>query len=136
MKVTSAVILGSMLVMSGSAVYAQGGAQASFRLAAAPLCKRISPARRIEQQFRFDFGAGWAEVGITCQWYGDECRAFAALDAKKTSPAIRSPQKRREATKSEDKVVIPRGTKLSRTRYRMQAAQQRRKRIGTGHRVR
>ena len=94
MKATSAVILAGMLVVSGSTLYAQGGAKASSNTSASTSAR-----------------AGQSSAALSS---GTAMNATLSqpVDAKKNKPGDQVTAKTTEATKSEGKVVIPKGSKL------------------------
>src|SRR6266481_4202452 len=94
MKATSAVILAGMLVVSGSTLYAQGGAKASSNTSASTSAKAGQSSSALS--------SGTAMNAALSQ----------PVDAKKNKPGDQVTAKTTEATKSEGKVVIPRGSKL------------------------
>ena len=113
MKATSVVILGSMLVMSGSAVYAQGGAQASSRAAdgTSVQADKSGAAASSSTSTTSSANAGQSSASLSS---GTAMKASLSqpVDARKNKPGDQVTAKTTEATKSEGKVVIPRGTKL------------------------
>src|SRR6266481_7890576 len=94
MKATSVVILAGMLVVSGSTLYAQGGAKASSNTSSATSAK-----------------AGHSSASLSD---GTAMNATLSqpVDAKKNKPGDEVTAKTTEATKSEGRVVIPKGSKL------------------------
>src|SRR5712672_3888654 len=112
MKVTPAVILGSMLVMSVSAVYAQGGAQASSSSSSTSVQADKSGASASSN----NSGSASAKAGQNSASVAGGTAMNAALsqpvDAKKNKPGDQVTAKTTEATKSDGKMVIPKGSKL------------------------
>src|SRR5712671_4482949 len=113
MKVTSAVILGSMLVVSASAVYAQGGAQAS---SSASRSTSVQADKSGGSASSNNSGSTSAQAGRKSASLASGAAMNATLsqpvDAKKNKPGDQVTAKTTEATKSEGKVVIPKGSKL------------------------
>src|SRR6267142_2715956 len=113
MKITSAVIVGSMLVVSGSAVYAQGGAQASSSASSSTSVQADKSGASASSN---NSGSTSAHAGQRSASLASGTAMNAALsqpvDAKKNKPGDQVTAKTTEATKSDGKVVIPRGTKL------------------------
>src|SRR5712675_203114 len=113
MKVTSAVIVGSMLVMSGSVVYAQGGAQASSSASSSTSVQADKSGASASSN---NSGSTSAHAGQRSASLASGTAMNAALsqpvDAKKNKPGDQVTAKTTEATKSEGKVVIPKGSKL------------------------
>jgi len=131
MKITSAVIVGSMLVVSGSAVYAQGGAQASSSASSSTSAQASASSN--------NSGSSSAKAGHSSASLSSGTAMNAALsqpvDAKKNKPGDQVTAKTTGATKSEGKVVIRRAASLLGTLLNASSAA-RKKRIGAGHRVR
>src|SRR6266436_5270721 len=113
MKVTSAVILGSMLVVSSSGVYAQRGAQATSSASGSASAQADKSGASASSN---NSGSTSAQTGQRSASVASGTAMNAALsqpvDAKKNKPGDQVTAKTTEATKSEGKVVIPRGTKL------------------------
>src|SRR5882762_858014 len=113
MKATSVVILGAMLAMSGSTVYAQGGAQASSSAAGSTSVQADKSAATASSNTSSSTSAkaGQSSAALSS---GTAMNASLSqpVDAKKNKPGDQVTAKTTEATKSEGKVVIPRGTKL------------------------
>src|SRR6267143_4706592 len=113
MKVTSAVIVGSMLVVSGSAVYAQGGAQATSSASSSTSVQADKSGASASSN---NSGSASAQAGQRSASLASGAAMNAVLsqpvDAKKNKPGDQVTAKTTEATKSEGKVVIPRGTTL------------------------
>jgi hypothetical protein len=113
MKATSVVILGAMLVMSGSPVYAQGGVQASSSAAgsASVQADKSGATASSNTSSSTSANAGRSSASLSS---GTAMNASLSqpVDARKNKPGDQVTAKTTEATKSEGKVVIPRGTKL------------------------
>src|SRR5882762_4622084 len=113
MKVTSAVIVGSMLVVSGSAVCAQGGAQASSSASSSTSVQADKSGASASSN---NSGSTSAQAGQRSASLASGAAMNAVLsqpvDAKKNKPGDQVTAKTTEATKSEGKVVIPKGSKL------------------------
>jgi hypothetical protein len=113
MKATSVVILGAMIVVSGSTVYAQGGAQASSSAAGSTSVQadKSGAAASSNTSSSSSANAGRSSAALSS---GTAMNAALSqpVDAKKNKPGDQVTAKTTEATKSEGKVVIPRGTKL------------------------
>src|SRR6266481_2504017 len=94
MKATSVVILAGMLVVSGSTLYAQGGAKASSNTSASTSAR-----------------AGQSSAALSS---GTAMNATLSqpVDAKKNKPGDQVTAKATQATKSEGQVVIPKGSRL------------------------
>jgi hypothetical protein len=113
MKAASVVILGAMLAMSGSTVYAQGGAQASSSVAGSTSVQadksRATASSNTSSSTSAKAGQSSASLsGGTAM----NASLSQPVDAKKNKPGDQVTAKTTEATKSDSKVVIPRGTKL------------------------
>jgi hypothetical protein len=137
MKVTSVVVLASMWVVTASAVYAQTGAQASSTASGSTSVQadKSGAAASSNSSTATSAKAGHSSASLSG---GTAMNATLSqpVDAKKNKPGDPVTAKTTEATKSEGKVVIAKGSKLiGRACDRMQAAQQGRKRIRAGHRV-
>lgn len=113
MKVTFAVILGSMLVVSGSGVYAQGGAQASSSASSSASAQADKSGASASSN---NSGSTSAKAGQNSASLAGGTAMNAALsqpvDAKKNKPGDQVTAKTTDATKSDGKMVIPKGTKL------------------------
>jgi hypothetical protein len=113
MKATSVVVLGSMLVMSGSAVHAQGGAQASSSAAGSTSVQADKSGATASGNTSSSTSA---KAGQSSESLSSGTAMNASLsqpvDARKNKPGDQVTAKTTEATKSEGNVVIPRGTKL------------------------
>jgi hypothetical protein len=113
MKATSVVILGAMLAMSGSTVYAQGGAQASSSAAGSTSVQADKSGATASSNTSTSTSAkaGQSSAALSS---GTAMNASLSqpVDAKKNKPGDQVTAKTTEATKSEGKVVIPKGTKL------------------------
>ena len=113
MKATFVVILGGMLVVSGSTVYAQGGAQASSS----------ASSNTSVQADKSGASASGNNSGTTSAKAGQSSASLASgtamnatlsqpVDARKNKPGDPVTAKTTEPTKSDGKVVIPKGSKL------------------------
>jgi hypothetical protein len=113
MKARSVVILGSMLALSCSAVYAQGGAQAS---SSASGSRSVQADKSAASASSNNAASTSAQAGHHSASLSDGTAMNAALsqpiDAKKNKPGDPVIAKTTEATKSDGKVVIPKGSKL------------------------
>lgn len=113
MKATSAVVLASMLVVTGSAVYAQGGAQASSSASGSTSVQADKSGATASSNTSTSTSA---KAGHSSASLSDGTAMNAALsqpvDARKNKPGDQVTAKTTEATKSEGKVVIPKGSKL------------------------
>jgi hypothetical protein len=113
MKATSVVILGSMLVFSGSVVYAQGGAQASSSASggASVQADKSGASASSNNSASTSATAGQSSASLSS---GTAVNATLSqpVDAKKNKPGDQVTAKTTEAAKSEGKVVIPKGSKL------------------------
>jgi len=113
MKVTSVVVLASMFVVTGSAVYAQGGAQASSSASGSTSVQADKSGATASSN---SSASTSARAGHSSASLSDGTAMNAALsqpvDAKKNKPGDQITAKTTEATKSEGKVVIPKGSKL------------------------
>src|SRR5258708_17853587 len=113
MKVTSAVILGSILVMSGSVAYAQGGVQATSSASSSTSAQADKSGASASSN---NSGSTSAKAGQNSASVAGGTAMNAALsqpvDAKKNKPGDQVTAKTTEATKSDGKMVIPKGSKL------------------------
>src|ERR1700736_2487510 len=113
MKATSVVVLASMLVVTGSAVYAQAGAQASSSASGSTSVQADKSGATASSNTSTSTSA---KTGRGSASLSDGTAVNATLsqpvDAKKNKPGDQVTAKTTEATKSEGKVIIPRGTKL------------------------
>ncbi len=113
MKATSVVVLASMLVVRGSAVYAQGGAQASSSASGSTSVQADKSGAAASSNTSTSTSA---KAGHSSASLSDGTAMNATLsqpvDAKKNKPGDQVTAKTTEATKSEGKVVIPKGSKL------------------------
>src|SRR5712692_10168605 len=113
MKLTSVVILAGMLAMSGSALYAQGGAQTSSSASSSTSVQadKSGAAASSNTSTATSANAGQSSAALSG---GTTVNATLSqpVDAKKNKPGDQVTAKTTEATKSEGKVVIPRGSKL------------------------
>jgi hypothetical protein len=112
MKATSVVVLASMLVVTGSAVYGQGGAQASSSASGSTSVQADKSGATASSNTSTSSSA---KAGRGSASLSDGTAMNATLsqpvDAKKNKPGDQVTAKTTEATKSEGK-VIPRGSKL------------------------
>src|SRR5260370_15152212 len=113
MKSTSVVILVGILAMSDSALYAQGGAQASSSASSSTSVQadKSGAAASSNTSTATSAKAGQSSAALSG---GTTVNATLSqpVDAKKNKPGDQVAAKTTEATKSEGKVVIPRGSKL------------------------
>src|ERR1700674_1599295 len=113
MKATSVVVLASMLVVPGSAVSAQGGAQASSSASGSTSVQADKSSATASSNTSTSTSA---KAGHSSASLSDGTAMTATLsqpvDARKNKPGDQVTAKTTEATKSEGKVVFPRGTKL------------------------
>ena len=113
MKGTSAVILAGVLVMSGSAMGAQGGAQANSSASSSTSAQADKSGAAASSNTS---AATSAKAGGNSAALASGTTMNAALsqpvDAKKNKPGDPVTAKTMEATKSDGKVVIPKGSKL------------------------
>jgi hypothetical protein len=113
MKATSVVALASMLVLTGSAGYAQGGAQASSSTSASTSVQanKSGATASSNNSTSTSANAGHSSASLS---EGTAMNAMLSqpVDVKKNKPGDQITAKTTEATKSEGKVVIPKGAKL------------------------
>src|SRR5713226_3922707 len=113
MKATSVVVLASMLVVTASAVHAQGGAQASASASSSTSVQADKSGAAASSNTSTSTSA---KSGHSSASLSNGTAMNAALsqpvDAKKNKPGDQVTARTTEATKSGGKVVIPRGTKL------------------------
>src|SRR5216683_5048445 len=113
MKAASVVILVGMLAMSGSALWAQGGAQASSSASSSTSVQadKSGAAASSNTSTATSAKAGQSSAALSG---GTTVNATLSqpVDARKNKPGDQVAAKTTEATKSEGKVVIPRGSKL------------------------
>src|SRR5260370_26379525 len=113
MKLTSVVILAGMLAMSGSALWAQGGAQtsSSASISTSVQADKSGAAASSNTSTATSANAGQSSAALSG---GTTVNATLSqpVDAKKNKPGDQVTAKTTEATKSAGKVVIPRGSKL------------------------
>ena len=113
MKARSVVILGVMLAVSSSAVCAQSGAQAS---SSASGSTSVQADRSGASASSNDSTSTSAKAGHNSASLGSGTAMSAALsqsvDTKKNKPGDPVTAKTTQATKSDGKVVIPKGSKL------------------------
>jgi len=113
MKLTSVVILAGMLAMSGSALYAQGGAQtsSSASISTPVQADKSGAAASSNTSTATSAKAGHSSAALSG---GTAMNATLSqpVDARKNKPGDQVTAKTTEATRSDGKVVIPRGSKL------------------------
>jgi len=113
MKATSVVVLASMLVVTGSAVYAQAGAQASSSASGSTSVQGDKSGATASSNTSTSTSA---KTGRGSASLSDGTAVNATLsqpvDAKKNKPGDQVTAKTTEGTKSEGKTVIPKGSKL------------------------
>src|SRR5216684_2827609 len=113
MKATSVVILAGMLVVSGSTLYAQGGAQASSSASGSTSVQANKSGAKASSNTSASTSARAGQSSAALS-RGTAMNATLSqpVDAKKNKPGDQVTAKTSEATKSEGKVVIPKGAKL------------------------
>jgi hypothetical protein len=113
MKATSAFILAGALAMSGSALYAQGGAQASSSASSSTSVQadKSGAAASNNTSTSTSVKSGHDSASLS---NGTAMNAALSqpVDARKNKPGDQVTARTTEATKSEGKVVIPKGSKL------------------------
>jgi hypothetical protein len=113
MKATSVFILAGALAMPGSAVYAQGGAQASSSASGSTSVQADKSGATASSNTST---LASAKAGQSSASLANDTAMNATLsqpvDARKNKPGDQVTAKTTEATKSEGKVVIPKGSKL------------------------
>jgi hypothetical protein len=113
MKATSVIVLASALALSGPALYAQGGAQASSSASSSASLQadKSGAAASGNTATASSAKAGHNSASLSS---GTAMNATLSqpVDAKKNKPGDPVTAKTTEATKSDGKVVIPRGSKL------------------------
>ncbi len=113
MKAASVVILVGMLAMSGSALWAQGGAQASSSASSSTSVQadKSGAAASSNTSTATSAKAGHSSAALSG---GTAMNATLSqpVDARKNKPGDQVTAKTTEATRSDGKVVIPRGSKL------------------------
>ncbi len=113
MKAASVVILVGMLAMSGSALWAQGGAQASSSASSSTSVQadKSGAAASSNTSTATSAKAGPSSAALSS---GTAVNATLSqpVDARKNKPGDQVTAKTTEATRSDGKVVIPRGSKL------------------------
>jgi hypothetical protein len=113
MKATSVFILAGALAMSSSALYAQGGAQASSSASGSTSVQadRSGAAASNNTSTSTSAKSGQSSAALS---NGTAMNATLSqpVDAKKNKPGDQVSARTTEATKSEGKVVIPKGSKL------------------------
>ena len=113
MKATSMVVLASMLVVTGPAVYAQGGAQASSSASgsAAVQADKSGASASSSTSTSASAKAGHSSASLS-EGTAMNAALSQPVDARKNKPGDQVTAKTTEAAKSEGKVVIPKGSKL------------------------
>jgi len=113
MKAASVVILVGMLAMSGSALWAQGGAQASSSASSSTSVQADKSGAAASNSTSTSTSAK-STHGSASLSSGTAMNAALSqpVDAKKNKPGDQVTARTTEATKSEGKVVIPKGSKL------------------------
>lgn len=113
MKATSAIILGGMLALSGFAAHAQGGAQAGASASSSTSVQadKSGASASSNNSSSTSANAGHSSASLAG---GTAMNATLSqpIDVKKNKPGDQVTAKTTEATKSEGKVVIPKGAKL------------------------
>jgi hypothetical protein len=113
MKATSVFILAGALAMSSSALYAQGGAQASSSASGSTSVQadKSGAAASSNTSTSTSAKSGQSSAALS---NGTAMNATLSqpVDAKKNKPGDQVTARTTEATKSEGKVVIPKGSKL------------------------
>ncbi len=113
MKVTSVVVLASMLVVTGSAVHAQGGAQASSSASGSTSVQADKSGATASSNTSTSTSA---KAGHSSASLADGAAMNATLsqpvDTRKNKPGDQVTARTTQATKSEGKVVVPKGSKL------------------------
>ena len=113
MKATSVVILGTMLALSGFTAYAQGGAQANSSASSSTSVQadKSGASASSNNSSSTSANAGHNSASLAS---GTAMNATLSqpIDVKKNKPGDQVTAKTTEATKSEGKVVIPKGSKL------------------------
>src|SRR6266852_2647189 len=113
MKATSVVVLASMLVVTGSVVYAQGGAQASSSASGSTSVQADKSGATASSNTSTSTSA---KAGHSSASLADGAAMNATLsqpvDTKKNKPGDEVTARTMQATKSEGKVVVPKGSKL------------------------
>src|SRR5712664_2402143 len=113
MKATSVVILAGMLVVPGSTLYAQGGAQASSSASGSTSVQADKSGAKASSNTSTSTSAKSGQSSAALS-NGTAMNATLSqpVDAKKNKPGDQVTARTTEATKSEGKVVIPKGSKL------------------------
>jgi hypothetical protein len=111
MKATSVFILAGALAMSSSALYAQGGAQASSSASGSTSVQADKSGAAASSNTSTSAKSGQSSAALS---NGTAMNATLSqpVDAKKNKPGDQVTARTTEATKSEGKVVIPKGSKL------------------------
>jgi hypothetical protein len=113
MKATSVFILAGALAMSSSALYAQGGAQAGSSASGSTSVQadKSGAAASSNTSTSTSAKSGQSQASLS---NGTAMNATLSqpVDAKKNKPGDQVTARTTEATKSEGKVVIPKGSKL------------------------
>jgi hypothetical protein len=113
MKATSVFILAGALAMSSSALYAQGGAQASSSASGSTSVQADKSGAAASSNTSTSTSAKSGQSSASLA-NGTAMNATLSqpVDAKKNKPGDQVTARTTEATKSEGKVVIPKGSKL------------------------
>ena len=113
MKATSVFILAGALAMSSSALYAQGGAQASSSASSSTSVQADKSGAAASSNTSTSTSAKSGQSSASLS-NGTAMNATLSqpVDAKKNKPGDQVTARTTEATKSEDQVVIPKGSKL------------------------
>ncbi len=113
MKATSVFILAGTLAMSGSTLYAPGGAQASSSASSSTSVQadKSGAAASSNTSTSTSAKSGHSSASLS---HGTAMNAALSqpVDARKNKPGDQVTARTTEATKSEGKVVIPKGSKL------------------------
>jgi hypothetical protein len=113
MKVTSVVILVGMLAVSASVAYAQGGTQASSSASGSSSVQADKSGATASSNTSTSTSANAGRSsGSLASGTAMNASLSQPVDAKKNKPGDQITAKTTEATKSEGKVVIPKGSKL------------------------
>jgi hypothetical protein len=113
MKVTTAFVIAGVLLGYNAAAYAQAGAQASSSAGSSTSAQADKSGVQVSNS---NAASGSAQAGRNSASLSSGTAMNAALsqpvDAKKNKPGDPVAARTTEATKSEGKVIIPKGTKL------------------------
>jgi len=113
MKAITLVVLAGVLLVPGTGIYAQGGAQASSSASSSTAVQADKSGAKASSNTA---AASSAQAGKSSGALSSGTTMNAALsqpvDAKKNKPGDQVTAKTTEATKSEGRVVIPKGAKL------------------------